>query len=67
MGVKVKYRCKSCGEEIDVSETICPHCGVNIEEAGRKISIDITQVLRLRDQVEITQIQNSLRKQEKIE
>jgi DNA-directed RNA polymerase subunit RPC12/RpoP len=67
MGVEVKYRCNSCGEEIDASETICSHCGVDIEEAGRKITINITEVLRLRDQVEITQIQNSLRKQQKIE
>ena len=67
MGVEVKYKCNNCGEEIDVSETTCPHCGADIEESGRKISIDITEVLRLRDQVEITQIQNSLRKQQKIE
>jgi hypothetical protein len=65
MGVEVKYRCNNCGEVIDASDTICQHCGTEIEETGRKVSIDITEVLRLRDQVEITQIQNSLKKQQR--
>jgi DNA-directed RNA polymerase subunit RPC12/RpoP len=65
MSVNVKYKCNICGKEIDGSDTICPHCGTNIEETGRKVSVDITEIVKQRDRVEISQIQKALKKEQK--
>ncbi|TFH12688.1 zinc-ribbon domain-containing protein [Candidatus Bathyarchaeota archaeon] len=66
MGVNVKYLCNKCGKEIDASDSKCPHCGADIDESGRKVTIDITEVLRQRDQIEIAQIQKALKKEQKV-
>ena len=65
MSVDIKYKCNNCEGEIKESDIICPHCETNINETGRKVSIDLTEILRLRDQVEITQIQQTLSKKQK--
>jgi predicted ATP-dependent serine protease len=46
-----KYYCQNCGAEIKSTDTICPKCGKNLKDVGRKILVTVTDTISLSDAV----------------
>jgi predicted amidophosphoribosyltransferase len=40
---EVKYYCQNCGAEIKAIDTICPSCGKNLSEVGKRIEVNIIE------------------------
>jgi DNA-directed RNA polymerase subunit RPC12/RpoP len=51
--VESKYYCKNCGTQIKSRDTICPKCGKNLSEVGRRIEKTITETIGLSDNVSL--------------
>jgi NMD protein affecting ribosome stability and mRNA decay len=49
---ETKYYCQNCGAQIKPTDTVCPKCGKNLSEVGRRIEVTITQTIGLSDSVE---------------
>lgn len=48
-----KYYCQNCGEEISAMDTVCPKCGKNLEEVGRRVLVTVTDTISLSEKVEV--------------
>jgi tRNA(Ile2) C34 agmatinyltransferase TiaS len=46
-----KYYCQNCGAEIKSTDTVCPKCGKNLSEVGRRILVTVTETISLSDEV----------------
>lgn len=55
-------KCSTCGENIDESDTVCPHCGAKVEVIEDELIIDLRAIQAIRNQAEIEQIQRVLKK-----
>jgi len=42
MEEEAKYYCKNCNARIESTDTVCPHCGKNLKEVGRKVEVFFT-------------------------
>jgi hypothetical protein len=49
--VERKYYCQSCGEQIKPTDAVCPKCGKNLSEVGKRIEVTITDTLGISDSV----------------
>jgi len=48
-----KYYCQNCGARIKPTDTVCPKCGKNLKEVGRRVEVTITETIGLSDRVEV--------------
>lgn len=48
-----KYYCQNCGAQIKLTDTICPKCGKNLKQVGRRIVVTITEAIVLSDEVKV--------------
>lgn len=48
-----KHYCQNCSSEIKSTDTICPKCGKNLQEVGRRIEVTITETIGLSDEVKV--------------
>jgi predicted ATP-dependent serine protease len=57
-----KYYCQNCGEQIKSTDTMCPKCGKNLKEVGRRIEVTVTASIGLSSsfEVELTKKQKSI-------
>jgi hypothetical protein len=60
-----KYYCQNCGSQIRPTDTICPNCGRNLSEVGRRIEVTIVDSIILSDSVETSLIINPIPEIEK--
>jgi hypothetical protein len=44
---EAKYYCKKCGAEIKRTDEVCPNCGENLNEVGRKIDKKLKEQINL--------------------
>lgn len=49
-----KYYCNNCGAEISATDTICPNCGKNLKEVGRRVLVTVTDTISLSDEVKVS-------------
>jgi predicted amidophosphoribosyltransferase len=58
------YYCQKCGAEIKSTDTICPKCGSNLKEVGRRIELHITETIGVsaRFEKKLTKEQSSILK-----
>jgi uncharacterized OB-fold protein len=61
----VKYYCKNCGAQVKSSDTVCPKCGKNLSEVGRRIELTLVEFVRVSDSLETSLITNSIPEIEK--
>lgn len=47
-----EYYCQNCGSEIKPSDTVCPKCGKNLSDVGKRIVVTLTETLTFSDSVE---------------
>ena len=50
-------KCNTCGENINKSDTICPHCGAEVEVIEDELIVDLRAIQAIRNRAEIEQIQ----------
>jgi RNA polymerase subunit RPABC4/transcription elongation factor Spt4 len=50
-----KYYCQNCGAEIKSTDTMCPKCGKNLSEVGKKVLVTVTDTISLSDEVKVSQ------------
>ena len=57
-----EYYCNYCGTHVKSTDTVCPKCGKNFGEVGRRIEVTITETIGLSDSVEreLTKEQSSI-------
>ena len=57
-----KYYCNNCGTQVNSTDTVCPKCGKNFSEVGRRIEVTITETMGALDSVqrELTKEQISI-------
>jgi uncharacterized Zn finger protein (UPF0148 family) len=57
-----KYYCQNCGAQIKSTDTVCPKCGKNLKEVGRRVEVTVTETIGLSDKVEaeLTKKQKSI-------
>jgi uncharacterized OB-fold protein len=60
-----KYYCQNCGSQIKPIDTVCPNCGKELSEVGRRIEVTIVENITLSDSVETSLIINPLPEIEK--
>jgi len=60
-----KYYCQNCGSEIKPLDTVCPKCGKNLSEVGRRIEVTIVENITISDSVETSLIINPIPEIEK--
>jgi Zn finger protein HypA/HybF involved in hydrogenase expression len=46
-----KYYCRNCDAEIKPTDTVCPKCGKNLSEVGRRVLVTVTDTLTISDSV----------------
>ena len=51
-----KYLCQNCGAEITSTDTVCPKCGKNLKEVGRKVLVTVTETISLSDAVKVEKL-----------
>jgi predicted ATP-dependent serine protease len=51
--VENKYFCQNCGAEIASTVTVCPNCGKNLKDVGRRIEVTVTETIGLSDEVKV--------------
>ena len=51
--VENKYYCQNCGAEIKSTDAVCPKCGKNLSEVGRRVLVTVEDTLTLSDEVEV--------------
>jgi len=51
--VENKYYCQNCNAEIKSTDTVCPKCGKNLKEVGRRVLVTVEDTLTLSDEVEV--------------
>jgi uncharacterized Zn finger protein (UPF0148 family) len=58
----VEYYCNSCGTQIEQTDMVCPKCGKNLSEVGKRMKVTITETIGLSDSVErqLTKEQSSI-------
>ena len=68
---EAKYYCQNCDAQIASTDTMCPKCGKNLKEVGRRIKVTIVENITLSDSVEtsliirpIPEIEKSLKEQD---
>jgi len=55
-----KYYCQNCGAQIKSTDMVCPKCGKNLKEVGRRVEVTVTETIGLSDRVELTKKQKSI-------
>jgi uncharacterized Zn finger protein (UPF0148 family) len=57
-----EYYCQNCGAQIKPTDTVCPKCGRNLSEVGRRIEVTITETIGVSASVEtkLTKAQSSI-------
>jgi hypothetical protein len=43
------YYCQNCGAQIKSTDVICPKCGKNLSEVGRRIQLTVVEAINLSD------------------
>ena len=51
-----KYYCKNCGARIKSTDTVCPSCGKNLREVGRRIEVTLTEIIGVSAMVEVEKL-----------
>jgi hypothetical protein len=64
-GSEAKYYCQNCGAQVKSSDTVCPKCGKNLSEVGRRIELTLVESLALSDSLETSLIINPIPEIEK--
>jgi len=66
-----EYYCRNCGAKIKSTDTMCPKCGKNLKEVGRRIEVTVVENITVSDSVErsliinpIPEIEKSLKEQD---
>jgi len=62
---EAKYYCQNCGAQIKSTDTICPKCGKNLKDVGRRVEVTIVDNITLSDSVETSLIINPIPEIEK--
>jgi uncharacterized OB-fold protein len=60
-----KYYCQNCASQIKPTDVICPKCGKNLSEVGRRIVVTVAENITLSDSVETSLIINPVPEIEK--
>ena len=47
-----EYYCQNCGAQIKPTDTVCPKCGKNLSEVGRRMEITITETIGVSASIE---------------
>jgi len=50
------YYCNNCGARIKPTDIVCPKCGENLSNVGRRIEKTITETIRLSDNVSLGKV-----------
>jgi len=61
-----KYFCQNCGSKIKSTDTICPKCGKNLKEVGRKVEVTVVDAIGLSDRVDVKLTKEQIKTIEKI-
>ena len=57
-----KYYCQNCGSKIKPTDTVCPKCGKNLSEVGKRIERIFTETFTTSEiiEIEVTKEQQSI-------
>ena len=60
-----KYYCQNCGSQLNSTDLICPKCGKNLSEVGRRIEVTVAESITFSDSIETSLIINPIPEIEK--
>jgi len=51
-----KCYCQNCGAEVKATDTVCPKCGKNLSEVGRRVLVTVSDTIGLSDAVKVEKL-----------
>ena len=59
MDYEIKFKCKNCNADIAPTDDKCSNCGEKITDVGRLVVVDLSEVMRVQNDLEIKKIERA--------